>query len=104
MLVRVPVFLAIGLAAGTFAPILRGDVLALTFLRGLDNQAFSAIAYFFAVGAIMNEGGMSARLLELAGHAFPKCAAGWRTPILLRRWSLPESPVLRWRMRWPSDP
>ncbi|QBF32584.1 TRAP transporter large permease [Thalassococcus sp. S3] len=70
MFLRVPVFLAIGLAAGAFAlayaPILRGDVLAQTFLRGLDNQAFSAIAYFFAAGAIMNAGGMSTRLLELA--------------------------------------
>ncbi|WP_419908279.1 TRAP transporter large permease [Hoeflea sp.] len=70
LLLRIPVFLSIGLAAGAFAlafaPMLRGDVLAQTFLRGLDNQAFSAIAYFFAAGAIMNAGGMSARLLELA--------------------------------------
>lgn len=70
MVLRVPVFLAIGGAAGAFAllwaPILRGDVLAQTFLRGLDNQAFAAIPYFFAAGAIMNAGGMSARLLELA--------------------------------------
>ncbi|PRY95722.1 tripartite ATP-independent transporter DctM subunit [Hasllibacter halocynthiae] len=70
MVLRVPVFLAIGGAAGAFAllwaPILRGDVLAQSFLRGLDNQAFAAIPYFFAAGAIMNAGGMSARLLRLA--------------------------------------
>ena len=70
MALRVPVFLAIGGAAAGFAaiwaPILRGDVLAQSFLRGLDNQAFAAIPYFFAAGAIMNAGGMSARLLELA--------------------------------------
>ena len=67
---RVPVFLAMGLAAAAFAfawsPMMRADVLAQTFVRGLDNQAFTAIVYFFAAGAIMNAGGMSARLLELA--------------------------------------
>ena len=41
-------------------------VIAQSFMRGLDSQAFTAIAYFFAAGTIMNAGGMSARLLELA--------------------------------------
>ena len=70
LVLRIPVFLAMGLAAATFAfawsPMMNADVLAQTFVRGLDNQAFTAIVYFFAAGAIMNAGGMSARLLELA--------------------------------------
>ncbi|MEO0390537.1 MAG: TRAP transporter large permease [Pseudomonadota bacterium] len=70
LVLRLPVFLAMGMAAAGFAilyaPILRGDVLAQTFMKGLDNQAFTAIVYFFAAGTIMNAGGMSRRLLDLA--------------------------------------
>lgn len=70
MILRVPVFFAMGLAAVAFAffwrPIMAPEVLAQSFMRGLDNSAFTAIAYFFCAGAIMNGGGMSARLLELA--------------------------------------
>lgn len=70
MVLRIPLFLAMGLAAAAFAfawsPLMKADVLAQTFVRGLDNQAFTAIVYFFAAGAIMNAGGMSQRLLELA--------------------------------------
>ncbi|MEM9011233.1 MAG: TRAP transporter large permease [Pseudomonadota bacterium] len=67
---RVPVFLAIGLATVAFAaafwPIMQPMVVAQSVQRGLDNTAFTAIAYFFLAGAIMNAGGMSARLLRLA--------------------------------------
>lgn len=70
MALRVPIFLAMALAAAAFAitfqPIMQPTVLAQSFMRGLDNQAFTAIVYFFTAGAIMNAGGMSARLLELA--------------------------------------
>ena len=70
LVLRLPVFLAMGLAAAAFAfawsPIMKPDVLAQTFVRGLDNQAFTAIVYFFAAGTIMNAGGMSQRLLALA--------------------------------------
>ncbi|MEM9106361.1 MAG: TRAP transporter large permease [Pseudomonadota bacterium] len=70
LVLRVPVFLAMGLAAAAFAfawsPMMKADVLAQTFVRGLDNQAFTAIVYFFAAGTIMNAGGMSQRLLALA--------------------------------------
>ena len=70
LVLRLPVFLAMGAAAAGFAvlyaPILQGDVLVQTFMRGLDNQAFTAIVYFFAAGTIMNAGGMSRRLLDLA--------------------------------------
>lgn len=70
MLLRFPVFLAMALATCAFAlvfsPIMKPLVIAQSFMRGLDSQAFTAIAYFFAAGTIMNAGGMSARLLELA--------------------------------------
>jgi tripartite ATP-independent transporter DctM subunit len=45
---------------------MRPEVAAQGFLRGLDGQAFAAISCFLAVGAIMNAGGMSVRLLDLA--------------------------------------
>lgn len=70
MLLRIPVFLSMALATTAFAvvyaPIMQPSVIVQSFMRGLDNSAFTAIAYFFCAGAIMNGGGMSARLLELA--------------------------------------
>jgi tripartite ATP-independent transporter DctM subunit len=66
----VPVFLAMALATGAFAfvfaPIMPPMVVAQGFQKGLDSSAFTAIAYFFLAGTIMNAGGMSARLLRLA--------------------------------------
>jgi tripartite ATP-independent transporter DctM subunit len=70
LMLRIPVFLAMALGVAVFAvaffPVMRPEVVAQSFLRGLEGQAFTAIAYFFAVGAIMNTGGMSSRLLDLA--------------------------------------
>lgn len=70
IVLRVPVFLSMALATAafaiTFAPIMQPIIIAQSFMRGLDNSAFTAIAYFFLAGAIMNAGGMSARLLRLA--------------------------------------
>lgn len=70
LLLRFPVFLAMALAtlafAAAFSPIMKPLVIAQSFMRGLDNSAFTAIVYFFAAGSIMNAGGMSDRLLELA--------------------------------------
>ena len=66
----VPVFLAMALAAAAyavvFAPALPDIVFVQTLMQGLDNTAFTAIPYFFLAGAVMNAGGMSARLLRLA--------------------------------------
>lgn len=70
MVLRVPVYLSMALAtfafAAAFSPVMQPMVIAQSFMRGLDSTAFTAIAYFFAAGAIMNAGGMSERLLELA--------------------------------------
>ena len=65
-----PVFFAMAAAAATYAlvfqPAMPGIVFVQTLMQGLDNTAFTAIPYFFLAGAIMNAGGMSARLLRLA--------------------------------------
>ena len=68
VLAGAPVALAMALATGLHAALfgLPSIVVVQTFMQGLDNTAFTAIPYFFLVGAIMNAGGMSARLLRLA--------------------------------------
>lgn len=70
LVIGAPVALAmaasIGVFAVAFASALPSIVLVQTFMQGLDNTAFTAIPYFFLAGAIMNLGGMSARLLRLA--------------------------------------
>jgi tripartite ATP-independent transporter DctM subunit len=70
MAVAMPVFLALAFAAVAYAiafrPAMPAQVVVQTFVQGLDNIAFTAIPYFFAVGTIMNAGGMSQRLLRLA--------------------------------------
>jgi tripartite ATP-independent transporter DctM subunit len=67
---------AVGLYAIVFAPALPDIVLIQTFMQGLDNTAFTAIPYFFLAGAIMNLGGMSARLLRLARAALSHLRGG----------------------------
>lgn len=67
---------AVGLYAVIFAPALPEIVLIQTFMQGLDNTAFTAIPYFFLAGAIMNLGGMSARLLRLARAALSHMRGG----------------------------
>lgn len=70
LLAGAPVALAMASAVGAyavvFAPALPSIVLIQSFMQGLDNTAFTAIPYFFLAGAIMNVGGMSARLMRLA--------------------------------------
>jgi len=67
---------AVGLYAIVFAPALPDIVLIQTFMQGLDNTAFTAIPYFFLAGAIMNLGGMSARLMRLARAALSHMRGG----------------------------
>lgn len=66
----VPVFLAMAAAAAAYAvalvPAMPPIVYVQSLMSGVDNTAFTAIPYFFLAGAIMNAGGMSARLLRLA--------------------------------------
>ncbi|MFD0915379.1 TRAP transporter large permease [Pseudahrensia aquimaris] len=70
LLIGWPVFLAMGLAVAAyawwFAPNLPDIVVVQSMMSGLDKTDFTAIPFFFLAGAIMNQGGMSARLLRLA--------------------------------------
>lgn len=68
LLLGAPVALAMALAVGSYAAVfgMPSIVIVQTFMQGLDNTAFTAIPFFFLAGAIMNRGGMSARLLRLA--------------------------------------
>ena len=68
LLLGAPVALAMGLGVGVYALVfgLPPVIVAQSLMQGLDGTAFTAIPYFFLAGAIMNRGGMSARLLRLA--------------------------------------
>lgn len=80
LLLGAPVALAMALAVGTYAiafPAALPDIVLIqTFMQGLDNTAFTAIPYFFLAGAIMNLGGMSARLMRLARAALSHLRGG----------------------------
>jgi len=70
LFVGVPVFLSMGLAATAYTivfwPKVPVDIVAQGFVQGLDNYDFAAIVFFFLVGEIMNQGGISRRLLRFA--------------------------------------
>lgn len=78
LLLGAPVALAMGLGVGVYAltfgmpPV----IVAQSLMQGLDGTAFMAIPYFFLAGAIMNAGGMSARLLRLARGALGHMRGG----------------------------
>lgn len=69
----VPVFFAMGLASAAYAlafwPKLPVMVIGQGFVQGLDSYNYAAIAFFFLAGEIMNTGGISRRLLDLARAA-----------------------------------
>ncbi len=70
LMLRVPVFLAMACAAAAYAvafwPKVPTAVVAQGFVQGLDSYNFAAIVFFFLVGEIMNQGGISRRLLRFA--------------------------------------
>ena len=70
ILVGVPVFLGMALAAAAFGLVFMGKlpafVVGQTFVQGIDSYSFCAIPFFFLAGEIMNVGGISRRLLRLA--------------------------------------
>ena len=69
----VPVFFAMALASAAYAlvfwPKLPVMVIGQGFMQGLDSYNYAAIAFFFLAGEIMNTGGISRRLLDLARAA-----------------------------------
>ena len=68
LLLRFPVFLALGLAATGIAVLFPGTVpvavIGQGLLSGLSNYNFAAIMFYFLLGEIMNGGGMSNRLIK----------------------------------------
>lgn len=76
LLLRFPVFLALGLAATGVALLFPGTVpvavIGQGLLSGLNNYNFAAIMFYFLLGEIMNGGGMSNRLIKfgtaIIGH------------------------------------
>jgi tripartite ATP-independent transporter DctM subunit len=70
---RLPIFLSIILSTVSYAlvyPDMPDIALVQTMLTGLDRSAFTAIPYYFLLGAIMSAGGMATRLLRLARALF----------------------------------
>lgn len=79
MALRFPVILCIALSTVVYAlvyPVMPPVVLMQTLLMGLDRPVFSAIPYYFLLGAVMNAGGMSGRLLRLANALIGWCRGG----------------------------
>ena len=75
-----PVAYALGLAAILAAlwvdiPL---EAVMLKISDGIDDFALLAIPFFVLAGAIMAEGGMAARLVNLAAVFVGACAAAWR--------------------------
>ncbi|MGE5146392.1 MAG: TRAP transporter large permease [Candidatus Eiseniibacteriota bacterium] len=70
ILVGVPVFLGMALAAAIYGVAFMGKlppfIVGQTFVQGIDSYSFCAIPFFFLAGEIMNVGGISRRLLRLA--------------------------------------
>lgn len=68
LLLRFPVFLALGMAATGIAVLFPGTVpvavIGQGLLSGLNNYNFAAIMFYFLLGEIMNGGGMSNRLIK----------------------------------------
>lgn len=70
LLLGMPIFFAIGLAGAVyalvFAPKVPLMIIGQRFVNGLDSYDFAAIPFFFLAGEIMNQGGISRRLLRFA--------------------------------------
>lgn len=68
MALRFPFFLACFTAAGAYAIAFPGSmptfVFAQTFVNGLSNSTFSAIIFYFFLGAILNSGGLGDRMVK----------------------------------------
>ncbi len=66
----VPVFFAMGLAAIVFIAFSGGavpmNIVASSMVQGMDSFAFLAIPFFFLAGELMNTGGITRRLLNVA--------------------------------------
>lgn len=74
MALGVPVFLSMGLTCVIFALIYKVPLflIAMSYIRGIDNFAYLAIPFYFLAGDLMNQSGITDRLLKfsraLIGH------------------------------------
>lgn len=74
MALGVPIFLSMGLACIIFAIIYKVPLflMAMSYIRGIDNFAYLAIPFYFLAGDLMNRSGITERLLKfssaLIGH------------------------------------
>lgn len=74
MSLGVPIFLSMGLACIIFALIYKVPLflMAMSYIRGIDSFAYLAIPFYFLAGDLMNESGITERLLKfcssLIGH------------------------------------
>src|SRR5258707_14977366 len=79
----VPIAIAMGLS-GFAALLIRGDIpletAAQRFVTGVDSFPLLAVPFFILAGALMNTGGITERLVRLAG------ALGGRIPRGARAW------------------
>jgi len=70
LFIGVPVFLSMAAAGAAYTivfwPKVPTAIVAQGFVQGLDSYNFTAIVFFFLVGEVMNQGGISQRLLRFA--------------------------------------
>ena len=70
LFIGIPVFLSMATAAAAYVivfwPKVPTAIVAQGFVQGLDSYNFAAIVFFFLVGEVMNQGGISQRLLRFA--------------------------------------
>lgn len=79
MFLRFPVFLCVAASTIVYSlvyPVMPPVVLVQTLVTGLDRPVFTAIPYYFLLGAVMNAGGMSQRLIRLASALLGWCRGG----------------------------
>ena len=98
--VGVPVAFSLGVSSclyfvGSGMPI---NTFAQKFFNGMDSFTLLCIPGFTFAGNLMNQGGISDKLLDFAEHAVGHLR-GTRT--FLHPWSSPESPARLWRTRSP---
>jgi TRAP-type mannitol/chloroaromatic compound transport system permease large subunit len=105
-LVGVPIAYALGLAAmvGAFWIDIPLEAVMLKISDGSDEFALLAIPFFVLAGAIMAEGGIATRLVNLARLFVGTLRGGWRWSTSSPRRSSAACQARRWPIRPPSAP
>ncbi len=83
LFIGVPIALVLAVSAMVYIQASGNGVLFLSypqqFFGGLDNYGLLAIPLFMLVGELMNEGGITRRLVAFARCSSARSAAGWPT-------------------------